>query len=130
MARFHGRFGSLYVDLAGGGSASPVANLDKWTVDRVTDKVDVTAMGDSNKTYVTGLPDAKGTFSGFFDDTAADLYAAASDGVARSFYLYAKLPKPYWYGQAYFDQSSTGGVKEAVAVSGSWVAAGAITLQK
>jgi hypothetical protein len=130
MSRFHGRGGALYVDTVGGGSPTPVLNITKWTIDRTTDKVDVTAMGDSNKTYVAGLPDGKGSFTGFFDDTAADLYAAASDGIARAFYLYAKLPKPYWYGTGFFDQSASGGVTEAAGISGNFVAAGPITLVK
>jgi hypothetical protein len=118
------------VDTVGGGTPAPVLNITKWTVDRATDKVDVTAMGDTNKVSVAGLPNGKGTFTGWMDDTAADLYAAASDGVARGFYLYAKLPKPYWYGTAFFDQSATGGVTEGVAISGSFDAASAVTLVK
>jgi hypothetical protein len=131
MPRFHGRFGSIYVDVPGLGSAPvPVVNISKWSLDRTTDIVDVTALGDVNKTYVVGLPDAKGTYTGFMDDTAADLYAAASDGVARGFYLYAKLPKPYFYGLAFFSQSQSGGVTEAGAISGTITAAGTITQVK
>lgn len=127
MARFHGRSGALYVDLAGGGTPAPVVNIAKWTMDRSTDKVEDTALGDSNKVYLSGLPDAKGTFSGFLDDSAQQLYAAASDGVARKFYLYARVPDVYWYGTALFDMSAAGGVAEAVTISGNWTAAGTVT---
>jgi hypothetical protein len=128
MARFHGRSGALYVDVAGTGAApSPVANTAKWTIDRTTDKVEDTALGDSNKQYLSGLPDGKGTFSGFLDDSAQQLYLAASDGVARKFYLYARVPDVYWYGTALFDMSAAGGVAEAVTISGNWTAASTIT---
>lgn len=128
MAKFHGKNGALYVDIAGGGTPSPVLNLNKWTFDRTTAKVDVTAMGDTNINYVSGLPDAKGTVAGFLDDVNQQLYTAASDGVARGFYLYAKAPglTPYWYGTALFDQSASGGTTQAADVTGNWVAAGPI----
>jgi len=128
VARLHGKSGRLYCDLAGGGSASPVAFLNKWTADFLTDKVDVTALGDSNKVYVAGLPDSKGTFAGFYDDATVQLYTAAHDGVPRSFYLYPSTNNlaQYWYGTSLFDFSVSGGTTEAVAVSGAWAAASAV----
>lgn len=125
LARIHGRSGRLYVAIASGGTAEPIAFLSKWTADFTTDKVDVTAMGDGNKTYVAGLPDSKGTFAGWYDDATAQLYTAASDGIARKFYLYPSnaLVTQYWFGTGLFDFSVSGGSDEAVAVSGSWAAA-------
>ncbi len=129
MARIHGRAGRLYAGIASGGTAEPVAYLTKWQADFTTDKVDVTAMGDVNKTYVSGLPDAKGTFGGWYDDQTAQLYTASQDGVARKFYLYPNNTTitQYFYGTGLFDFTVTGGVEEAVAISGSWAAASAIT---
>jgi hypothetical protein len=128
MARYHGRFGALYVDLTGTNAApTPVVNIQKWTIDHSTDLVEVTSLGDTNKVYVSGLADFKGTFTGFLDTTSADLYDSASDGIARNFYLYAKVPTLYWYGQAFFSQSASGGAQEAAAMSGTLTAAGAIT---
>jgi hypothetical protein len=128
MARKHGKSGRLYVDMAGGGLASPVAFLSKWTVDFATDKVDVTGLGDTNKVYVSGLPDSKGTFAGFYDDATDQLYTAAQDGQPRKFYLYPGLDlvTQYFFGPGLFDFSASGGVTEAVAISGSWAAAGPI----
>lgn len=127
MAKIHGRSGRLYVDLAGGAAASPVTNLTKWTFDAATDKVEGTSMGDANKNYLAGLPDAKGTFNGFYDDASPQTYTAASDGLARKFYLYPNTATAqYWFGTALFDFSATGGVSEAVAISGSWAAATAV----
>ncbi len=127
MARIHGRSGRLYVDLAGGGAASPVAFLTKWTADFNTDKAEATAMGDNNKVYNSGLPDAKGTVNGWYDDATPQLYTASQDGVARKFYLYPNTATAqYWHGLGLFDFSVAGGFSENVSVSGSWAAASAI----
>lgn len=126
MARRHGRNGRMYLDMPGGGSATGINFIAKWTLNFTTDKTDVTAMGDANKVYVAGLPDAKGTYSGFFDDATAQMYTAATDGIARKFYLYPDItnsPGVYWFGTTFPDFSVSGGVSEAVAISGSFDAA-------
>jgi len=130
VARIHGRNGTLYVDIAGGGSASLVSFINAYTMPRATDIQEVTAFTDGNKTYVAGLPDSKGTYGGWFDTATAQLYTAASDGVARKFYLYVDATNPthnYWYGTAIFDTTIKGGVGEAVSISGNLAAASTIT---
>jgi len=127
MARKHGRNGRLYVDIAGGGSASPVTFLNNWSISFNVDNVDVTSFGDTNKVYVAGLPDTSGSFSGYFDSSAAQLYTAAVDGVARAFYLYPDTADAtYWFGNALFDFSVSSAVDGAVTVSGDWSAASAV----
>lgn len=129
MARIHGRRGQLYVGLANSAAVpSPVPFLGKWTITFATDDVDVTAFGDVNKIYVAGLPDIGGTYDGFFDLATAQLYTAASDGLARGFYLYPDNSQTttYWYGTGTFDFSASGGSTEAVAINGNWKAASAI----
>ena len=126
MARRHGRNGRLYASITSGGSAESIAFLQSWTIDAATDRIDVTAMGDTTKTYVAGLPDAKGTYAGFYDDSTAQLFTAAADGVARKFYLYPdaqNTPGQYFFGTAFFDQSTAGGVTDAVKINGNWSAA-------
>lgn len=125
MARIHGRGGTLYVDPTGSAAASPLAFLTKWTLPRAVDLVEVTACGDGNKTYVSGLPDSKGSVAGWYDDSSAQLYTAASDGIARKFYLYpdGTNSAKYWFGSAFFDETVTGGVSEAVSFSGNFGAA-------
>ena len=126
MARRHGRNGRLYLDISGGGSAASVNFIADWTIDFKTDRVDVTGMGDSNKVYVAGLPDASGSYSGFFDDATAQMYTAAADGLARKFYLYPDItntPGVYWFGTSFFDMTATGGVEKAVQISGTFSAA-------
>jgi hypothetical protein len=126
MARRHGRNSRLYVDLSGSGAASPVPFLTNVNLDFSTDTVDVTAFGDNNKVYVVGLPDASGTYSGWYDDDTDQLFDAALDGVARKFYWYpdvANKPGQYFYGTAFFDFSASSGVSDAIAISGSLTAA-------
>lgn len=130
MARIHGRRGRLYAGLANdSATAEAVAFLTAWSIKFETDKSDVTAFGDSNKTYVSGLPDAQGDFSGFYDDATVQLYTAASDGLARKFYLYPDNSSTgkYWFGTAIFDFNADGDVAGPVKVDGSWAAATGIT---
>jgi hypothetical protein len=129
MARIHGRKGRLYVGLANSGAtAEPVTFLNQWDIKFETDKEEVTAFGDTNKVYVSGLPDAQGSFAGFYDDTSAQLYTAASDGAARKFYLYPTTDSTsvYFFGTALFDFNVQGEVSGSVKVSGSWAAASAV----
>ena len=125
MARIAGRRGALYVDLSGSGSASPVPFLKKYTFDSKVATFDVTAFGDTTHTYVADLPDAQGTFDGYYDTATAQLYTAASDGLARKTYLYPdnSIPATYFYGTATFDMSLDVPVDGAVAINGSFKAA-------
>lgn len=130
--RRHGRNGRLYAGIASGGTAEPLFFLKTWTFTYATDQQDVTAFGDGNKVYVTGLPDGKVTFNGFWDDSSNDMYTAATDGLKRKFYLYADFsnkPGTYWFGEAFFDFNAGGDVAGAVTISGNLTAAGTWTRQ-
>lgn len=128
MGRYHGRNGRIYFDVAGGGNASPLPFMATWSINFSTDKVDVTAMGDSNKTYVAGLPDASGEFSGFHDDATMQTYTAAVDGIARKLYIYPSAldTTKYFFGTVLADFSVNSGVSGAAEVSSSWNAASTI----
>jgi hypothetical protein len=128
MARKHGRNGRLYTNITSGGTAEPIAFLRDWSIDFSVDNVDVTSFGDSNKVYVAGLPDSSGSFSGFYDSATAQMYTAATDGVARKFYLYPDTADTvYWFGTALFDFSVSSAVDGAVSVSGNWNAASIVS---
>lgn len=133
MARRHGRKGRLYIDTSSGasGSASPLAGLTSWSFESSTDKEDVSAMGDDNKQYVAGLPDATGDFEGKWDDEAGSTYAASRDGLPRKFYLYPStdISTKYFFGTAFFDFSLEGDVEGALEFSGEWSAASNIVGQ-
>lgn len=126
--RIHGRNGVVYLGLTNGGAASPVAFLSDWTISRVVAKVDVTAMQDPNLIYVAGLPDASGDFTGWYDDSTPQMYAASVDGLSRNFYLYENTNSPanYWFGQILPDFAVAGGVTKGVDVKSTWKAASPI----
>ena len=114
-----------YVGIASGAAASPIAYLSDWTINFTVDQPEVTAFGDLNKIYISGLPDASGDFSGFYDDASRQLYTAARDGVARNFYLYPNQvtdPFMYWFGQILPDFSVAGGIGAPVSIKSSWKA--------
>lgn len=129
MARVHGRRGRLYAGIASAtAAAEPIAFLNNWSIEFTTDKVDVTSFGDTNKVYVSGLPDASGSYSGFYDTETAQLYTASQDGAARRFYLYPDTSDgDYFYGTALFDFGLSASVTDSVTASGSWSAASAVT---
>lgn len=111
-----------------------MAFLSDWSISFAVDKVDVTAMLDTNKIYVAGLPDASGDFTGFYDSATAQTYVAATDGLPRNFYLYPSntagqmSPVPqYFFGTILPDYSLTGGVTSAVSLKSTWNAASKIT---
>jgi hypothetical protein len=118
----------LYAGIASDtAAAEPIEFLTSWSINYTVDKVDVTSFGDTNTTYVSGLPDASGDFGGFYDTATEQLYTASQDGLARKFYLYPDISDgDYFYGTALFDFSASGGVSDAVTISGSWSAASAI----
>ncbi len=129
MARWHGRFGKVYMQLASNDTeAQLVAFLNAWEINAETDKEDVTCFNDPNKIYVVGLPDASGSFGGFYDDQTVQTYAAATDGVPRKFYLYptSTTSANYWYGYIYPDFKASGKVDGPVEISSEWNAASAI----
>lgn len=128
MARLHGRNATVYIGVASGAEASNIPFLASWSISASSEKAEVTAFGDANKSYVAGLPDASGEFSGFLDDATAQTYTAAVDGVSRKFYLYVDRTQTskYWYGTIFPDFSANASVSGATELSSSWNAAGPI----
>lgn len=128
MARIAGRSGRLYLNLTSGGTAEPVAFLSNWTLSFSTGKINVTAFGDTSMVYVSSLPDTQGTYTGFYDTATVQTYTAATDGIARKFYLYPDNSNTgqYWFGTAIFDTSIDGSVDGPVSLSGSFAAASVV----
>ena len=131
MGRIAGRNGRVYIGLASGGTAEPLTFVAKWSLNAKTNKIDVTAMGDTNHVYVNGLPDASGSVSGWYDDATVQTYTAATDGVARKFYLYPSLSTAtqYWFGTVLPDFNVESDVDGAVGMSFDWAAASTIAKQ-
>lgn len=125
MGRIAGRRGRIYMGIASDTAlAEPLPFYASWSISFETEKIDVTAMGDDNKVYVAGLPDASGEFSGFYDDSTNQTYTAAVDGLPRKFYLYPNvaLTTQYFFGTILPDFSVNAEVSGAVEVSASWAA--------
>lgn len=126
MAVYPARNAVVYLSTTGSGTATNVIKLNKWTINRTTDKIEVTAFGDANKTYVQGLPDLQGSFSGSWDDTEAKPFtgAASSDGVKMYLYPSSNITTKYWYGPAWLDVSMDVSVSGAVTLTGNFAANG------
>lgn len=129
VARIHGRRGRVYLGLASGGTAEPVAFLNSWSISFSTEKSNVTSFGDDNNVYVAGLPDASGDFAGFYDDATVQFYTAATDGLPRKFYLYPSnsVTTQYFFGEILPDMSVNGTVTDSVQISASWNASTTIS---
>ena len=92
MTRESGRNMSLYIGATNGAIPTKVPYMSEYTIDSAADKIEVTAGGDTNKTYVVGLPDFSGSITGFADATSTSatdpLWVASRDGKSRYFRLY------------------------------------------
>lgn len=126
MARIHGYKGQVKMDPTGGATAVAVASLNAWTLDMARDKVEVTAFGDTNKLYVQGLADIKGTLGGFYDSTDLEIFDVAAGDVAAMLQLIPSTLAPtfFWTGLAFLDASVNVSATGAVTISSSFVGAG------
>lgn len=131
MAKYAGRDGVVYLAATGTGTATTVLGLTSWSMDMSRDTIEVTEFGDSNKTYVTGLKDLTGDFDGFWNDAETKLFSGAdsADGVKMYLYPTRSAPTKYACGVAWLDMSIDTGVNDAVAISGSFSAAGTWLVQ-
>ncbi len=130
MARIHGKNARMYVAITSAGAAEPIAFVTGFSINANTDFVEVTALGDTGKVRVAGLPDNSGDWNGFYDTATAQLYTAALDGQPRKAYFYSDIvgtpTTNYWHGNILADFSMKTGVSEGASVSGSWVASSSI----
>lgn len=131
MARHAGRFGAVYMSTTLEDGAALVISLSSWDLDAAADRFDVTTFFDPNKTYVIGLRDRKGNFSGFWDDDETQLWAGADSDDGVYLYCYADAqnnPEAYGYGTAWVDVSIAVPVNGAATVRAQWAAAGAFDI--
>jgi hypothetical protein len=131
VGKIAGRNAVIYLGATTSAAASPLTYQNSWSISFTSDKIDVTSFGDSTKTYVVGIADATGEFSGFYDDASAQTYTAAIDGLSRKFYLYpnSNLTTQYFWGTVFADMNINATVAGAVEVSATWNAATPITKQ-
>jgi hypothetical protein len=126
MARYAGKKGAVYNSTTLAGATAAAVGLSQWTLNMATDKVNVTAFGDGNKVYVQGLKDVQGTLRGFWNDDNDALFDASesTDGVMLLLYPSTDAATKYFRGPAWLDMSIEVDVSGAVAINGSYVAAG------
>jgi hypothetical protein len=127
MARTAGKGGKVFASTTGSGVASPIVNITKWTLDRSTNKIPVTAFGDLNEVAVLGLPKLTGTITGFWDTATDPLYAAGISADGTNLYLYpdfTNTPSAYDYGPAWLDTAIDVDVNGAVQMTANFVARG------
>jgi hypothetical protein len=86
--KLHGKNGAIYLGGAMGSGGVKVANKAEWTLQRNRDYVDATTFGNTNKTYLAGLPNVQGTYAGLLD-VSGDLLLSAAVSGAQEIYLYA-----------------------------------------
>jgi hypothetical protein len=127
MSAHAGRSGAVYLAIESAtGVATSCIKLNAWTLDRSTDTFEVTAFGDTNKTYVQGLADLKGTLTGVWDDSETKPFAGAISSTGVKLYLYPDItnsPTKYAYGTAWLNASIETPVGGAVKLTSSFVAA-------
>lgn len=86
--KLHGKNGAIYLGGAKGSGGIKVATKSSWTLQRNRDYVDATVFGESNKTYLAGLPNVQGSFAGILD-VSGDLLLSAATSDSQTMYLYA-----------------------------------------
>lgn len=128
-SRLHGKNGQVQMDPVGGSSLVTVADLNGWSLDMSTERVDVTAFGDTNKRRVSGLPDFSGTLKGFWNAVATStpvFFGAVLAGIPVTLRLIPSTADPtvYFQGLANVDGSIDVASDGAITMSGKWDAAG------
>lgn len=129
--KLHGKNAAIYLGGAKGAGGVKVASKTEWTLQRNRDYVEATVFGESNKTYLAGLPNVQGTFAGLFD-TSGDLLLNAATSDATQIYLYADdrdgSEVLVAHGPGLIDGNVTGSLNDAMRYTGEFRASGSWTI--
>ena len=128
--KLHGKNGAIYLGGAMGSGGVKVATKTEWTLQRNRDYVDATTFGDTNRTYLAGLPNVQGTFAGILD-VSGDLLLNAATSDATQIYLYADdtgTPVLIANGPGFIDGTVSASVTDAIRYTGEFRAQGAWTI--
>lgn len=131
--RLHGKNGRIQMDPAGGSALVTLGDLNSWSLDMSTDRVDVTAFGDTNKRRVAGLPDYTGDLGGWWNAVASSspaYFAAVLAGIPITLRLIPNIldPTTYFQGLANVDGGVNVSATGAISTKGKWDAAGNWTI--
>lgn len=124
--KLHGKNAAIYLGGAKGSGGIKVASKTDWTLRRNRDYVDATVFGDTNKTYLAGLPNVEGTFAGLMD-TSGDLLLNAATSDSTDIYLYADdggTPVLIANGPGLIDGNVTSSSTDAIRFTGEFRASG------
>lgn len=124
--KIHGKDGAITV----GGVR--VTDKTEWTLQRNRDYVDATTFGDTNKTYLAGLPNVQGTYAGLLDVNGDTLLTAATLE-AQEIGLYASYSGANGqiqvaHGLGFIDANVNCTNTDAVRITGEFRAAAAWTI--
>jgi len=124
--KLHGKNGAIYIN-GPKGVGQKITTKMEWTLNLNRDFVDATTFGDTNKTYLVGLKDISGTFSGLLD-VSGDIAVNAADLDAIPIYLYGDDRTGHElliaYGSGFLDASITNSNTDAIKMSGNFRASG------
>ena len=138
--KLHGMGGAIYVGGTYGtrttlpSNSIRLAAKSEWSLQRNRDYVDSTSFGDANKTYLAGLPNVQGNFSGFLDVSGDLLLNSATSGDTTLFLLADDGTLPghniivVAYGPALLDANITVSNTDAAKITGEFRASGSWTV--
>lgn len=131
--KLHGKSGAIYLGGPVSGGGTKVSAKTEWSIDLSRDYVDATVFGETNKTYLAGLRNFSGNYSGLLDtDGDSMLDATALD--AQLIYLYADdgttggTVKLVAHGSGFIDGTVQCSNTDAVKISGQFRAQGSWTV--
>lgn len=133
--KLHGKQGAIYFGGAKDAGGVLVTQKSEWTLQRNRDYVDATVFGEANKTYLAGLPNVQGNFSGLLD-LDGDLLLNAATSEAQQIYLYAEtdllggtaIDRLIAHGPGLVDANVTCSNTDAVRITGEFRANGSWTI--
>lgn len=128
--KLHGKNAAIYLGGAKGAGGVKIATKTDWTLRRNRDYVDATTFGDTNRTYLAGLPNVEGTFAGLMD-VSGDLLLNAATSDATQIYLYADDGASAILianGPGFIDGTVNASVTDAIRYTGDFRASGAWTI--
>ena len=121
----HGKGGVLAVSETLAGPVKAVALITEWDYDSSSDYVETTALGSVNKTFVKGLNNAQGTFTGVWDSFDDTLFAAAESIDGCQIEIWPNVNSPACFkGPGFLDVKIKAGVSAAVTIDGKFSANG------
>ena len=105
MAVFHGKDGDVWLDAAGGSLTDYTGYCDSANLSLSADMAEKSVLGDTSKSYVSGLKDATFSIEGPYDSTiVAALNSALGSSATKSFEYYPNgkvTGRDVWSGECF-----------------------------